>query len=181
MASVAKLPYRSTRYRCPNPGCQKYFATIKSCRQHCAMSKQCCLFVQQLMQDKSFGSLVESNKPRTRSSSAKIDPLPIDDHILTVDDETMDVPVEDSINDESVTTNTESVSTKSVAHTDGLYHETKLLQILDKVQAPHYLFQEIMEWSQQAKLKNYSFRPERKTQTAQILHLKKLVKVSKDL
>ena len=45
------------------------------------------------------------------------------------------------------------------SHTNKQYFKCKLLKLLDEANAHHYLFQQIMEWAQEATHNGYSFQP----------------------
>jgi hypothetical protein len=53
------------------------------------------------------------------------------------------------------------------------YHKTKLLKILSDASAPHYLYQEVMNWGSAARLDNYHFSPTRSSRNAQVKYLEK--------
>ena len=57
-------------------------------------------------------------------------------------------------------------------HTNEQYFECKLLKILNDINAPHYLFQSIMEWAQEASQPGYTFQPKQSTRKAHIQYLK---------
>ena len=57
-------------------------------------------------------------------------------------------------------------------YTSAQLHETKLLKILDDIQAPHFVYKQILHWAQKAYSDNYNFMPERKSRKAQINYLK---------
>ena len=57
-------------------------------------------------------------------------------------------------------------------HTNKQYLECKLLKLLNDVNAPHYPFQSIMEWAQEASRSGYTFQPKQSTRTAHIQYLK---------
>ena len=170
---VAKKPRIVRKYMCPNCNCQKSFKLEKQWKQHVSASKECFKAVCNVLQDKQTQvlSLTKQTRPRTRSSYAIL-PTP------EANDETMEIDnaehfmIDDS-SDEEVMDDRKPAAV-AITYTAAQYHETKLLDLLDGVQAPHYLYQQILEWAHQAKLDKYDFAPER-TQSSQIEHLKKLI------
>ena len=60
-----------------------------------------------------------------------------------------------------------------VTFTNSDFMETKLLKILNDAQAPHFLYQDLLNWAKEAKQSNYDFLPKRSTRKAQILHIEK--------
>ena len=142
------------------------------------MVKECYQFILEQVGQKRPVAPPQSKRAQTGSEANQLE-MCIDDHIIVDWEDTDELDESNSANNDSTNTNSATASTHSVSHTTALYHETKLLQILDRAQAPHYLFQEIMQWSQQAQLKHYTFMPECKTRVAQINHLKKWLKFPK--
>ena len=53
------------------------------------------------------------------------------------------------------------------------FMETKLLKLLNDVNAPHSLYQNVMNWASEAKKDGYEFRSGRTTRAAQVKHLEK--------
>ena len=53
--------------------------------------------------------------------------------------------------------------------------ETKLLQILDAHNANHTLYQDILNWAQEAKAEGYNFQPKRTTRKAQLVYLGRML------
>ena len=64
---------------------------------------------------------------------------------------------------------TPSGSTYTVSN----YAETKLLKMLDDANAPHFLYNDILEWASDIKAKGYPFEPKHKSGTLSITHLEK--------
>ena len=60
-----------------------------------------------------------------------------------------------------------------VSFTNSDFIETKLLKILNDAHAPHFLYQDLLNWAKEAKQSNYDFLPKRSTRKAQILHIEK--------
>ena len=108
--------------------------------------------------------------PRTRAAIASL--------LADVDDDEDDATVAMSLGDaedEELLTggNLSSKERATISYTTAQFHETKLLKLLNDAQAPHYLYEQILSWAEQAKLEKYSFAPQRKSRANQINHLKK--------
>ena len=58
------------------------------------------------------------------------------------------------------------------SHTNEQYFECKLLKLLDEANAPHFWFQQIMEWVQEAAHNGYNFQLKQITQKAHVAQLK---------
>jgi hypothetical protein len=59
-------------------------------------------------------------------------------------------------------------------HTNEVYIETKLLDLINNANAPLYLYEEILKWASEANRLNYSFHPQRTTRQLQIKCLERL-------
>jgi hypothetical protein len=59
-----------------------------------------------------------------------------------------------------------------VSHTVEQRVHTELLQLLDSVEAPDYMFQKIIEWASRAKSERYNFCPRHSSQSSVIDDLK---------
>jgi hypothetical protein len=71
-------------------------------------------------------------------------------------------------------TNTYAVSKqRGVQHTVSDFVETKLLKILEDTNAPHFLYQVILNWRCNAKASGHNFEPERTTRKAEIAHIER--------
>ena len=66
-------------------------------------------------------------------------------------------------------------------HTNKQCFECKLLKILNDVNAPHYLFQSIIEWAKEASWSGYKFQPKQSTRKAHIQYLKSWLNLPKSL
>jgi hypothetical protein len=106
------------------------------------------------------------------------------------DEDSLDESVEAAVGNDEASTNkfeastthpagTYSESTNNSALRFGIsftteqYHKTKLLKILSNVNAPHYLYKEVMNWGSAARLDNYRFNPTGSSRNAQVKYLKK--------
>ena len=71
----------------------------------------------------------------------------------------------DSIDDETIMIDKQLPSTLhyGMEHTNDMYYDCKLLQILDKANAQHFLFKQIMDWAREAAANNYKFQPKCKS------------------
>ena len=49
-----------------------------------------------------------------------------------------------------------------LSFTPDQYHETKLLHILNQVNVSHFVYEDIMNWAQEAMEDSYDFQPKRK-------------------
>ena len=120
--------------------------------------------------------LTQQSHPRTRSSYASLPPPEANDDTIEVHNAehfVVDVGSDEESEDDR------KPAAVAITYTAAQYHETKLLRLLDDVQAPHYLYQQILEWAHEAKLDKYDFTPQRKTRSSQIEHLKKWLNYDK--
>ena len=142
------------------------------------MSTQCGLYLQKLLQtsliDWTKNTAPPINNAMTTTlpgtSSFQHDNILNDnmsvssfDHVLFVEDL--------EVNDNTDTVLPQAKQTID-SHTKEQYFECKLLKLFDEANAPHFLFQQIMEWAQEAAHNGYSFQPKQITQKAHIAQLK---------
>ena len=175
---------------CPNLSCSREFVTSRRLKIHLTKSTTC-----------SEAVLLQVHKG-PQSDSAEEDEYPCDDNdddsindtkpwkCLEPWDSTSDD--ESTSDDGSTLTNPdgaqESTSDKpddnslasKLVTPDGLcfttpdFVETKLLKLMDDAHAPHFLYQDVLNWAKEAKEAGYEFRPKRTTRRAQIKHIEKL-------
>ena len=141
-------------------------------------SKECFLAVRSVLEDKQSQALTltQQLRPRTRSSYASLPSQEANDETVELDNAEHFI-VDDSSDEEVI--DERKPAAVAISYTVAQYHETKLLDLLDDVQAPHYLYQQILEWAHAAKLDRYNFVPERRTRSSQIEHLKKWLNYDK--
>ena len=180
VASMPKKPRIPYQFYCPNQKCLKGFKHQKEWRQHVALSKECHMVVCELINSQQMQKFLASQQtgPTTRSAVAKFDPTEQED-IIVEEDVGMDDTVADDttvgyhVMDSDRELEEKKPTDTGVAYTTPQYHETKLLQLLDEMKAPHSKFQEIMKWAQAAMLDRYNFVPENETRKGRINNLKK--------
>jgi hypothetical protein len=68
---------------------------------------------------------------------------------------------------------TNSVTRYGISFTSSEYVETKLLKVLNDAHAPHFLYQDVLNWAREANALNYDFMPRRTSRKAQIKHIEK--------
>jgi hypothetical protein len=71
----------------------------------------------------------------------------------------------------------EFVTAHGLSFTPSYYAETKLLKLLNDAHAPHFLYQDVLNWAKEAKQLHYDFCPQRTTHRAQIKYIKKLAQL----
>ena len=183
--TVAKKPRITRTYICPNSNCCRSFYQVKHFRQHISQSKECHIVVLKVLQSKEVQSIINRPKagPTTRSASANAyTNTDIEDDILAVND-FVDISnefVQEIEEDDDANVDMDSKPKASlITYTSGQYHETKLLQLLNDNNTPHYMYKEILKWAQAANLDNYNFTPQRWTRSSQIEYLKKWLQYDK--
>ena len=130
--------------------------------QHIAQTKACRSYVASTINQKQLQMAMSSaygNRPTTRSTAAALSEV-----AQGGDYEGMHLPSdgEESAEETQPSVGTEESTTpsyQSITYTNDQYHETKLLQLLDSIKAPHYMYGEILKWGREAKMDKYSFFP----------------------
>ena len=84
---------------------------------------------------------------------------------------------DDADSDINQDTSTELVTPDGLCFTASDFVETKLLKLMDDAHAPHFLYQDVLNWAKEAKQFGYDFRPKRTTRRAQIKHVEKLAQL----
>ena len=122
--------------------------------------------VLKVLQSKDVQSILKQQRdgPTTRSSTANaFTNTETEDDILAIND-FVDIStefVQDIEQDDEVIVELESKpKATSITYTSGQYHETKLLQLLNDNNTPHFMYQRILEWAQAANLDHYNFQPQ---------------------
>jgi hypothetical protein len=105
-----------------------------------------------------------------------------DDDDSTSDEEnTSDKPADDkestSDKPDDTADDNELVTPDGLCFTTPDFVETKLLKLMDDAHAPHFLYQDVLNWAKEAKQSGYDFRPKRTTRRAQIKHVEKLAQL----
>ena len=92
-------------------------------------------------------------------------------------DETVALPMDDDASQEVIDSFNDSNCSRripgmfGISYTTSQYVETKLLKILNDINAPRNTYQDIMNWIKEAKQMQYSFAPTFMTRNAQVNHL----------
>ena len=68
---------------------------------------------------------------------------------------------------------TPTIKQFGIKYTAEQFTETKLLKILNDAAAPHFLYQDILNWASEAKCNKYSFCPTRLERSSQVKYLEK--------
>jgi hypothetical protein len=105
-----------------------------------------------------------------------------DDDDSTSDEEnTSEKPADDkestSDKPDDTADDNELVTPDGLCFTTPDFVETKLLKLMDDAHAPHFLYQDVLNWAKEAKQSGYDFRPKRTTRRAQIKHVEKLAQL----
>jgi hypothetical protein len=182
-------------HTCPNPLCQRTFAQDRNLRIHLAKTNACtdALFrkgktvVGSL--DVSFDLDTNNTnfEPNEDVDETAITPWatlePWDStseeasssSSLEDSDTEDDADVDNLSNDPSIPP--EFVMAHGLCFTPSDYAETKLLKLLNDAHAPHFLYQDVLNWVKEAKQLQYDFRPQRTTRRAQIKYIEKLAQL----
>ncbi len=182
-------------HTCPNPLCQQTFAQDRNLKIHLAKTKACtdALF----RKGKTVvGSLDESFDLDTNDTNFEpnddVDEMAIMPWAtLQPWDSTSEEASSSSCLDDSDTADeadNDNLSTDpSIPHefvmahglcfTPSDYAETKLLKLLNDAHAPHFLYQDVLNWVKEAKQLQYDFCPQRTTRRAQIKYIEKLAQL----
>ena len=188
--SVAKKPPKPFAVYCPNPACMKGFDKASKLQKHLAMSTHCGMYMSQLWFKQ---QLVTEAPTKTQEIVDDRKPSPFPQQEAASPFEEMESNEDDIVVQEDQDQNTDSSLSSSesvvmdsgptpnqdhqqLVFTKAMVFETKLLKILDDIQAPHYVFQQIMDWSKEASLSKYNFKPQLKTRNAFINQLKRTIR-----
>lgn len=182
--------------KCPNPLCNRLFASNYRVRMHLSKNKCCSdlLFASSgitppdvFADEASDSSNVEF--PIENQLSSVCDSLDEENDVWeqlemwdTSSDDDSDGPfklIDDASDDVTgeVRNPDEFVSPPGLCFTPSDFAETKLLKILDDAHSPHFLYQDVLNWAKESSKLQYDFRPMRTTRTAQIKHIERLAKL----
>jgi hypothetical protein len=176
----SKKPCLRYAFSFPTPGCNKSSKSIIGLCIHFSKSPKCARF--------------QTSKSHNKATPVIMTALPValeeSIDIPWDDEDSLDESVEAAVGNNEASTNkfeasvthpagTYSESTNGSALKFGIrfttkqYHETKLLNIISNVNAPHYLYKEVMNWGSATRLDNYNFNPTRTSRNAQVKYLEK--------
>lgn len=158
---------RFDSFVCPSPHCNYSADTKRKVSMHLSRSIVCRVSSQleTAVHDKDRDCIVDD----TQSTFSFYDIVKNNDEEDIIDE----ISTQHLSSDESSKmNNTEKLyKNDSACYTLDQYFSTKLLDILNQVNAPHFIYKEIMEWAIEAKESNWDFQPKRITCSAQIEHL----------
>ena len=180
---------------CPEPTCLKVFKTERSLTAHIAKSPTCAQALtkyinnQKLLQAKLMmqnpdgkqltsteGAIQTTNETESVSSEDSNNNMAFnddEDNNNTIDqEETPDLPDQILDNEpQTIPQQYQSTDKPNLCFTDNMYFQVKLMQLLDMANAPHYLYQQIIEWvieTQEAKVSFYDVTKSREANITQI-------------
>ena len=175
-AFVAKATWQSRKtklaavtFKCPDKKCNKYFKTEKGLAAHFGRSPLCAnVFAKQIKDEASM--LVAKQHSALTLAEANLDATELSTALIDTDSSGDAESFEGSSSgtqgsDEHSTNNSLDGGYNQTdedpiiyehnhmeCFSDALYFQTKLLKILDDANAPHFLFQQIIEWVQEMHL-----------------------------
>ena len=183
----SRRPKQRLPFQCPFPHCRKGFENLSDVQKHVAMSMQCGLYLQKLLQTQSIDWTNKTDLPKNNATTI-LPPAQPATTLLQQEEILYDNASESlfdnvlSVEDVDANNNLNTVLPEDKrtvdSHTNKQYFECKLLKLLDEANAPHFLFQQIMEWAQEAAHNGYSFQPKRITRRAHITQLKNWLNLS---
>jgi hypothetical protein len=109
------------------------------------------------------------NDTSSSESSGSMQFIPPDIHDNNSEDEASD---DDTIPEDRLVTQTPAARF-GIRYSNSQMAETKLLKILNDANTPHYLFQDIMNWTKESLSNQYDFQPTRIKRKSQMKHLEK--------
>ena len=169
-------------FHCPFLHCGKGFDNLGGIWKHIAISTHCDMYLQKLLQAQSVNwtKAVHPKTPNTTTTDFQPAQPPLGHVYGTALVSSFDniLFAEDIDNNDNEDIGFVDKWQTVESHTNTQYFDCKLLQLLDEANAPHYLFQQIMEWAQEAAHNGYSFQPKQMTQKAHITRLKTWLNLS---
>ena len=174
MSNPSKKPRLEHLFRCRNSHCPKPggFTTEKGLRIHYGKSPHC-------------GAHAAACQAYIRRNSIlRSPPSPSQPWDIANDDESSVASVANSsvppsntpVEEQTALVHVESTATIKqfgIKYTAEQFTETKLLKILNDAAAPHFLYQDILNWASEAKCNKYSFCPTRLERSSQVKYLAK--------
>ncbi len=174
MSNPSKKPRLEHLFRCRNSHCPKPggFTTEKGLRIHYGKSPHC-------------GAHAAACQAYIRRNSIlRSPPSPSQPWDIANDDESSVASVANSsvppsntpVEEQTALVHVESTATIKqfgIKYTAEQFTETKLLKILNDAAAPHFLYQDILNWASEAKCNKYSFCPTRLERSSQVKYLEK--------
>jgi hypothetical protein len=79
--------------------------------------------------------------------------------------------------DNNQAASTELVTLDGLCFTTSDFVETQLLKLMDNAHAPHFLYQDVLNWAKDAQQSGYDFHPKCTSRRAQIKRIKKLAQL----
>ena len=177
-------------HHCPNGLCNRSFPSSRSLKIHISKTPSCVHAVMGLphthlflpdsesvaVNDDTDSSIDDCDEPwsclvpwDTSNDESKVS-FTADDVSQITAKQKDDLPLGDDIPCQSVS---QDVLRYGISFTASEFVETKLLKMLNDAHAPHFLYQDILNWAKEAKLLQYDFCPRRSTCKAQIKHIEK--------
>ena len=175
---------------CPEPTCLKVFKTERSLTAHIAKSPTCAQALtkyinnQKLLQAKAMlqnsevkqlttseGTFQTTNETESVSSEDTNNNMILSDAEDTNEADPNLAGTNEITNEQPQPQQYQSTDKPSLCFTDNMYFQVKLMQILDMANAPHYLYQQIIEWvivTQEAKVSFYDVSKSREANINQI-------------
>ena len=170
--SKASLVFNN--HQCPNPQCSALFKSQNGLSNHYQWYSICFEISKTtslaLQQDNGYDQpYVDSDNDASATSIQ-------DDYSIDANNNNLTVAANHLNPDTALLL--EGKKRPPIHRTPDEYFPTKLLKILDDINAPHYAYKSICEWGKEAYNSNYNFDPERTTRKAQIKHLEHKHKLS---
>ena len=175
MSNPAKKTRLEHQFQCLNTHCPKPggFNSKRGLHIHYGKSVHCAAHAaacQDLIQQN-----IQARPPLSASQTWDVDDEDTTSFVCL--DNSSPPTANDSVIVETLAVNTfesnQSSNCLGIKYTTEQFTETKLLKILNDAAAPHFLYQDILSWAEEAKRNQYSFRPERLERSAQVKYLEK--------
>ena len=170
---------RKRLYHCPNTVCGQCFSTVRAASIHLSKSPSCRIAAQQKL--KMAYSL--SGKQQQNVAEAPLEGGPSEAIFEDEDDVSGVQSLGDTLQTNPTTINNNlnqdmNAQLKHAPFSTNFYMETKLLHILESMNAPHTAFRDIMLWVAEGKQRGYNYEHTHITRAAQISRIEQYLNLT---
>ena len=150
-------------YTCPNKSCLKQYKNEKGLAAHFARSPKCSTGANKLLSNQmrqcqpvnSTTAVFREEEDHSEVSNEGIDVTDFQDSLIESEDEASFIHNQEADTEEAQAFDLPTYDAN--CYNENLYFQTKLLKILHNANVPHYVYNQIVEWAQEASQSKVSF------------------------